>query len=427
MRIFKLFGLCLFLAFSACDQSEPESASKPTFVSEVGGIKIGIWRVVLEHPGGGLPFSLEITDGPEAYFLNGPERMKAEVVTIDAGRLNIAFPSYESSLEATLQEDGTLVGKTILTRRLGELKQIEFPLVATHGQTWRHFEEQDSNPANIAGTWAVKLSNPFGGPPRDGLGLFEQDGAIVTGTFLFPQGDYRWLQGEVKDGELYLSTYDGGQGTVWRGTIQEDGSLEGMFHAKSYGFPPVPWSAARDENATLPDANSLTALKEGVETFDFTFPDISGAEVSLSDARFKDKVVLITIGGTWCPTCHDEAKFLAPYYAENKERGLEVIGLQFEYTDDLERNQRQVGHFKARYAIEYPMLLAGVFGQQGVAAALPFLDGLGAYPTTLFLDRTGKVRRIHTSFPGEATGKRHQLYVSEFKTFLDQLLAEGSA
>lgn len=421
----RFLPLVVAVILAACNtETPPQQSAAPA--ATIGGIQTGPWRIVLDHPGGGLPFTLEITQGPEAYFLNGPERMKAEQITIENETLDIRFPSYEASLVATLQHDGTLTGTATLTRRLGELKQIDFALTGTYGQTWRHFETQDANPTDVSGTWAVELGNPFGGPSRAGLGIFEQDGALVTGTFLFPQGDYRWLQGEVRDGELYLSSFDGGQGTVWRGTLQDDGTMSGFLHAKSYGFPPVPWSGRQDPDAKLPDANAMTKLKEGVERFDFTFPDTQGAMVSLSDPKFQDKVVLITIGGTWCPTCHDEAAFLAPYYAANKDRGLEVIGLQFEYTDDLARSTRQTKRFIQRYGIAYDMLIAGVFGAKGVAKALPFLDGLQAYPTTLFLDRDGTVRRIHTSFPGAATGKRHALYVSEFKTFLNKLLAEQS-
>lgn len=406
--------LCLALILSSCG-GDPDT---------VGGIKTGPWRVVLDHPGGGLPFTLDIQPGPEAFFINGPERMKAEQVTIKDGTLDIRFPSYESSLIATLQEDGTLAGNAQLTRRLGELKTIDFALTATHGDTWRHFERQDEEAASVAGTWAVKLSGPFGSPPRDGLGIFEQDGAIVTGTFLFSQGDYRWLQGEVKDGELYLSTFDGGQGTVWRASVKEDGTLDGILHAKSYGFPPVPWTAVLDSNATLPDANSFTKMKEGAEPLAFSFPNGAGEMISLADEAYDGKVVLVTIGGSWCPTCHDEAAFVAPYYEANKDRGLEVIGLQFEYTDDLERNRRQVANFKARYGITYEMLIAGAFGAESVARALPMIDKLVAYPTTLFVDRKGTVRKIHTSFPGAATGTRHELYLEEFSAFVDTLLAE---
>lgn len=413
------FILTFFLGLlAACGPQEGGDVAK------VGDIPTGPWRVVLEHPGGGLPFTLEIEEGPEAYFVNGPERMKAEQIAVDGGTLDIRFPSYDSTLRATLQPDGTLEGTATLTRRLGELKKIDFDFVATHGQTWRYFEVQDPSPASVAGTWALSLSNPFGGPPREGLCLLEQDGAIVTGTMLLAVGDYRWLHGEVKDGELYLSTYDGGQGTVWRATIKDDGSLDGILHAKSYGFPPVPWTAVRDPDATLPDANTLTQMKQGAGPLAFSLPNLKGETVSLSDERFKGKVVLVTIGGTWCPTCHDEAAFVAPYYEENKARGLEVVGLQFEYTDDLERNTRQISAFKKRYGITYDMLIAGAFGAENVARVLPMIDKLTAYPTTLFVDRSGAVRRIHTSFPGAATGKRHELHIEEFKAYLDDLLAE---
>jgi len=421
--------LALTLVVSCGEQDKSSSVAKPDIVpvQEIGGIKTGPWRVVLEHPGGGLPFTLEIAEGPKALFLNGKERMPAEEVDIVDGKLDIRFPSYESALTATLQDDGTLAGTVSLTRRLGTLKTVEFPLVATHGQTWRHFETQDPNPASVAGTWDVALNNPFGGPARKGLGIFEQDGAIVTGTMLFSQGDYRWLQGEVKDGELYLSTFDGGQGTVWRATIQPDGSLKGLFHAKSYGFPPVPWSAVADENATLPDANSFTKMREGAGPLAFSFPNLDGDMVSLSDPRYKNKVVLITIGGTWCPTCHDEAAFLSPFYEENKDRGLEVIALQFEYTSDLKRNTRQISSFKKRYDITYETLIAGAFGKDNVTKALPMLDKFEAYPTTIFVDRSGEVRRIHTSFPGKATGKRYELHTAEFRAFLNELLNEETS
>lgn len=416
----RYFLIMLAVCLAACSAEEASTVE----TAKVGDIPAGPWRVVLEHPGGGLPFTLEIEEGPAAYFLNGPERMEAEQITVDGGTLDIRFPSYDSTFTGTLQPDGTLKGTAVLTRRLGELKQIEFDFVATHGQTWRHFAEQDPNPANVGGTWAMQLSNPFGGPPREGLALLEQDGAFVTGTMLLSVGDYRWLQGEVKDGELYLSSYDGGQGTVWRATVQQDGSLEGLLHAKSYGFPPVPWSAVRDPDAKLPDANSFTKMVEGAGPLAFSLPNLDGETISLSDDKFQGKVVLVTIGGTWCPTCHDEAAFVAPYYKANKDRGLEVVGLQFEYTDDFERNKRQIGAFKKRYGITYDMLIAGAFGADNVKRVLPMIDQLTAYPTTLFVDRRGTVRRIHTSFPGAATGKRHDLYIAEFTEFLDLLLEE---
>ena len=421
-----LAALLLLITSSAPEADAPQ----PAAATAIGGVATGPWRVVLDHPGGGLPFTLEIVATPDggatAFFITGPERMEAEKTVIEDGRLTIEMPSYDSVLTATVQPDGTLAGEAVLTRRLGTLQTIPFALTATHGQSWRFFPEQDPDPVQVGGTWSIALTGPDGSVMRDGLGIFEQDGPYVTGTVIFPTGDYRFLSGEVMNGELLLSTFDGGQGTVWRGTLQPDGTLQGNFFAKSYGFPPLPWTGTPDPDAALPDAYSHTYLKDGYDRFSVAFPNLDGQMVSLDDPRFQGKVVLVTIGGTWCPTCHDEAAFLAPYYEANKDRGLEVVGIQFEYTDDLERSRRQIERFKARYGIGYDMLFAGAFGQQSVAEALPMLNGIKAYPTTLFIDRKGEVRRIHTSFPGAAAGVKHRKYLEEFQSFVDDLLDEAA-
>jgi peroxiredoxin len=69
--------------------------------------------------------------------------------------------------------------------------------------------------------------------------------------------------------------------------------------------------------------------------FAFTFPDVDGKPVSLSDERFRGKVVLVTLGGTWCPNCHDEAQFLLPFYREHRDQGFEIIALMFERHGDF--------------------------------------------------------------------------------------------
>ena len=39
--------------------------------------------------------------------------------------------------------------------------------------------------------------------------------------------------------------------------------------------------AIKNENATLPDAEKLTYLKEGYDRIEFSFPDVTGKKVSL--------------------------------------------------------------------------------------------------------------------------------------------------
>jgi hypothetical protein len=96
----------------------------------------------------------------------------------------------------------------------------------------------------------------------------------------------------------------------------------------------------------------------------------------------------------------------------------------FEYSDRFEEVEEQVRAFKLRYGIEHEMLFAGDASRSTRNVLLPMLNGIMAFPTTIFVDRQGKVRKIHTAFPGPATGELHEEYKRELKAFVDALLAE---
>ena len=164
--------------------------------------------------------------------------------------------------------------------------------------------------------------------------------------------------------------------------------------------------------------------KPPVDHIAFGFPDADGHVVSLADPRFKGKVVVVAIGGTWCPNCHDEAGFLAPYYKAHAAQGLEMIGLQFEYDSDQTRSARQLRSFASRYAIAYPLLIAGKATPEDSKRALPAIGGVKVYPTTLFIDRKGKLRAIHVGWSGPATGAFNQQAEAQFDTLVTRLLAE---
>lgn len=52
------------------------------------------------------------------------------------------------------------------------------------------------------------------------------------------------------------------------------------------------------------------------------------------------------------------------------------------------------------------------------------LNHLISYPTTIFIDKNGKVRKIHTGFNGPATGKKYNEFKNEFENFMDALVLE---
>jgi thiol-disulfide isomerase/thioredoxin len=145
--------------------------------------------------------------------------------------------------------------------------------------------------------------------------------------------------------------------------------------------------------------------------------------VSLSDPRFQGKVVIVTLAGSWCPNCHDEAAFLAQLYREHREKGLEVVSLMFEHFGDFAQAADATRRFRKSTGIDYVTLIAGTSDKDEAAKALPQLTGVFAFPTTIWVDRAGVVRRIHAGFSGPATGAHYTDLTSEFTEFTLGLLA----
>jgi peroxiredoxin len=405
------------LALGACHRGDAPAAAAPLS----SDVKMGTYRVVLQTPGGELPFGLELAQQdahPVGHLINGPERLLLRDVKITGSHLEITMPGYENVLKADAAGN-TLQGEIFLVKP--NEKNQHVPLRATLGETYRFFDHPASDSADVSGRWAVKFIDDNGAPEM-AVGEFSQSHDAVSGTILTTTGDHRYLAGQVKGDELYLSTFDGAHVFLYKAKIAADGSLAGdwwsglAFHEK--------WIGKRDAAAQLPDAYGLTAMRDGVKAFDFAFPDLSGKTVSSTDPQFRGKVLIVALAGSWCPNCHDEAAFLAPLYKEYRDKGLEIVSLQFEHFGDFQRAAEATQRFRQHYGIEYTTLIAGISDKDEAAKKLPMLKSFVAFPTTVFIDRKGNVRKIHTGFTGPATGDHYVQFVNEVKTTLDQLLAE---
>ncbi len=172
-------------------------------------------------------------------------------------------------------------------------------------------------------------------------------------------------------------------------------------------------ASARERASAL---NSLQAP-------DFTLPDLDGKPHSLADTSYKGRARIISLFGTWCPNCNDEAKFLAELDERYGPRGLSIVGLAFELDTDFERSCRQVRRFQELHGIHYPILIAGESNKLKASKAFPALDRVRAYPTAIFLDANNKVRAVHTGFSGPATGPAHDHMRERYEALLETLLA----
>jgi thiol-disulfide isomerase/thioredoxin len=383
--------------------------------------QIGIYRAVLKLPGGDAPFGLEIAQEQQRYVLyliNGAERTRVDTVNVANGELTAMFPGYENSLRATLHRDG-LEGSVTLIKAGG--KEQVIPFAAKLGDTYRFHAEAATDNADVDGTWDATFTNDKGETSKAIL-LLEQQHDRVTGSVMTPTGDHRFLEGQMHGDELQLSTFAGGLAYLYKLKVGADGALDGDYWQGLASHEKV--TARRNDAATLDGAGKQTTLRDSKQPFAFTFPDADGKPVSLSDAAFRGKVVLVTLGGTWCPNCHDEASFLVPFYREHRDRGFEVIALMFERHGDFDKAARAVRGYRKDLGIEFPTLIAGLSETDEASKALPMLSGIHGYPTAILVDRTGVVRSIHTGFAGPATGRHHDEYVKEFSEQVEQLLAE---
>ncbi len=406
-----------FLFLVAC-QSTTTNETKQT---EETPLQIGLWRGILTLQGQEAPFQFEIEqpqpDSLVVYLINGEERLKLDEVRKTTDSLIVSLHIFDAVLATKIINDKQLEGKWI---KYGYNEPYEVPFKANFGQNYR-FEKASTAPTkDFSGKWAVTFQDKKGNT-YPAIGVFSQKDDKVTGTFLTTTGDYRFLEGNVANDTLQLTAFDGGHGFLFKATLK-DKLLTGSFWSGNSSLEQ--FKGVRDENATLPNANELTFLKEGYNEVSFAFPDSNRDTLHFPSEAYKGKVVMIQIMGSWCPNCMDETNFYLPFYRKNKSKGLEIIALAYERSPDFVEASKRVKKMIDKYNIEYEVLVAGTNNKEATSQTLPMLNKVISYPTTIFIDRKGKVRRIHTGFSGPGTGEYYEKFTNEFYQFMEKLLNE---
>lgn len=386
----------------------------------------GVWRGILQRKDGQqVVFNFEVSDSlgrPVIYIFNASERMPVDSIIFRHDSVFIQMPFFDSHFSAKINKDGSLQG--IWTKNYGtRIAQMDFE--AFPGDSLRLPAYKPAT-FNVSGTWATSFLEEKGDTFR-AIGEFKQDGSNVTGTFLTPVGDYRYLQGVVSGDTLKLSGFDGCHALLFTALVNDAENLSG---GKLYSINSKvqPWLAEKKTYDSLPAAYAVNNIKPGTVKLDFSLDDIrTGKKVSISDSAFKDKVVVIQVLGSWCPNCMDETDFLSQYYNENHQKDFAVIGVAFERTADPEESKRALQPFLKHFDIQYPILLSGaaVSDPKLTEKVFPHLpESIDAFPTTIFVDKSGYVRKIHKGFNGPATGKYYTEFKNEFNTIVNGLMAE---
>jgi thiol-disulfide isomerase/thioredoxin len=392
----------------------------------------GLWDAVIVSNGTEIPFRYEIAvKGAESqgFFFEGDRKVGSSSGTFADGVVTLDYDHLNTTLELKLA-GGELAG-TYRNKRAGarpqDVRMKRFVPVANEG----------SNAPSLAGTWEMRRLAEEATASRDTRTwnvFLRQSGAEFSGTILRVDGDTGTLVGHWQNGKLTLSHFAGERPNLFEATMNPDGTLAVTFNRTAH-YLVVRSSEARAKGIPAPpDPSRYTSVKDPTTPFQFAFPDLNGKMTANTDPQFRGKVTILAIGGSWCPNCHDEEPFLGELYKDYRARGLEIVGLMFENDPDPKASTPRIRSFMKKYGIQYPMLLAGTTNPspttKTIAEALPQIVNFGAYPTTIFLGRDGRVRSVHAGFASPAAGDEHVRLKKEIRDLVERLLAEpalGSA
>jgi len=373
----------------------------------------GLWDATVIVNGVEIPFRFELSGtgtSAKGSFFNGDEKLTSTTGSFENGALVLSFDEYETKLEATLK-DGQLEGQYSRGTR-----GAPYPFQA---KRFTPVKVEAANVPSIAGLWNVQVQSSKGESAWQLI--VRQSGGEVSAAILRVDGDTGTLTGTFANNKFVLSHFSGARPLRVELRPQADGTLA-VVQNKDNPLTAIRSEIARAKGLPEPsDPSRFTTMRDPTEPLRFSFPDLSGRIVSNTDDRFRGKVVIVSISGSWCPNCHDEAPFLVELYRKYRARGLEIVSLSFEEAAQL-KNPTRLRAFNKRYGIEYTVLLPGE--PRELADKMPQAVNLNSFPTTFYLGRDGRVRGVHAGFPGAASGRFHQETKDEITADVERLLAE---
>ena len=360
-----------------------------------------------------IPFNFTILDD-SIFIYNGLEKISASYSSLRRNEFLLEMPVFNSKIIFS-NNSTTLIG-TWYNYATGKDYKLEFYANYQNGEINR-FDVGNTSPTNIGGKWEVSFS-PGTKDQSMAIGMFDQKNNALTGTFITETGDYRFLQGNIKNDSLFLSGFDGSHAFLFKGVNKND-SIYGMFFSGNHYQEP--WIAIKNNNFLLSDPYSITTLIEDKE-ISFCFPNLDSVLVSYPSSKYENKMVIIQIIGSWCPNCLDETSYLTTLYNKYNEQGLEIISLAYEIPELFIEKCIGVKKLKQHFNAKHDFLIAGDANKKEVERSLPFLKNMASFPTTIFIDKSGIVRKIHSGFYGPSTGPYYVQYKNETELLIKQMI-----
>ena len=366
-----------------------------------------------------IPFQLFLdlnSAVPSGYFMNGSELTTIPDIQFHSDSLSFVFSEYNAAM-CGIWDGKKWSGKFFRYR--ADTGWNEF--VSTPKEIIRE-KPAPAIPAELplAGKFQAYISSAEGIDSATTANFWMKNDSIF-GTLIAPDGDYGLLAGIQVGPRATLSRFTGWQAFTM--DLERQGTdWKGRLYARS-GKPMEFTLAPQPVHASESKPPHITTMKNLKKPFTFSGTTSKGETVSSDDPSFRKKALLIDIMGTWCHNCMDAAPLLQQLYSEFGKDGLEVIGLAFEIRDNTEAAKKNLALFQKRFGLTYPVLFCGSTNNANVGPKLQSqLNDFYAYPTTIFVDKKGVVKKIHVGFNGPGTGEEYQRQVRQYYELVKQMV-----
>jgi thiol-disulfide isomerase/thioredoxin len=362
-----------------------------------------VFDVILEH--GESTMGMTIENGGESIYLHSIEGQEFP---------GFLFPYFDTKIEWNPADKGDMAWKGWFIKKGGKPVYFDAQRMANVAldEFWK---DSNSGEPISEGTLHFRQKVTFEpGTPDEyqAIGLFQlYPTEKCTGTFLTETGDYRFLKGTWSNNHIQLQCLDGAHLFCFTADVaHEEGAFyNGRFYSgNTYSEK---WEGEENVDFELRDPEHLVHLKKGRENevFSFQAMDLQGNMKTFGAEDWKGKLSIIQLMGTWCPNCTDEGKLMAAMHKKYNAKGLQIIPVAFERSDDIAENKKVIQKQLAQLNCGYEAYVgrAEGKGKERAQNVFPQLEKVMAFPTMIVVNSEGKVIHVHTGFNGPATGEYH--------------------